>query len=80
MSYPIIMLDESNKEIEDCTVLGALVGLFIRIRLRDGKSWDYAEVTGYSDGMLWVTANVDNEDLNYQLMVPVTSIESITYI
>lgn len=80
MSYPIIILDESNKEIEDCTVLSALVHLFIRIRLRDGKSWDYAEVTDYSEGMLWFTVNVDDEESTYQLMAPVTSIESITYI
>ena len=85
MSYPVIYLSESNPEIEDCTVLHALKDLFIRIRLRDGHEWDYVEVTDYSEGLLWFTfvadiASSDDEGFSYQVMVPVSAIESITYI
>lgn len=84
MSYPTIILDESNREIEDCTVLHALKDLFIRIRLRDGQEWDYVEVTDYSDGLIWFRCDSDsryNENgFSYQVMVPVSAIETITYI
>jgi hypothetical protein len=80
MSYPIILLEESNKEIEDCTVLHALKDLFVRIQLRDGKSWEYVEVTDYSEGLLWFTVSFDNDNHSYQVMVPISSVETITYI
>ena len=84
MPYPTIVLEESNKEIEDCTVLHSLKDLFIRIRLRDGQEWDYVEVTDYSDGMLWFTIASDSryneEGFSYQVMAPVSAIETITYI
>jgi hypothetical protein len=80
MSYPTIILEESNNEIEDCTILHALKDLFIRIRLRDGQEWDYVEVTDYSDGVLWFTANGAVDEPSYQVMVPITSVETITYI
>ena len=80
MSYPIILLDESNKEIEECTVLHALKDLFVRIRLRDGKSWEYVEVTDYSEGLLWFSVSYDSDTTYYQVMVPIASVETITYI
>jgi hypothetical protein len=80
MSYPIIYLEESNKEIEDCTVLHALKDLFVRIQLRDGHSWGYVEVTDYSDGVLWFTVGSASDEPSYQVMAPITSIQTITYI
>ena len=80
MSYPIILLEESNKEIEDCTVLHALKDLFVRIQLRDGKSWEYVEVTDYSEGLLCFTVSYDSDITSYQVMVPISSVETITYI
>jgi hypothetical protein len=80
MPYPTILLDESNHEIEDCTVLHALKGMFVKISLNDGKSWDYVEITDYDEGLLWFTANYDSEIGTYQLMVPITSVDTITYI
>lgn len=80
MPYPTILLSETNREIEDCTVLHALTGLFVDIVLNDGKSWDYVEITDYSEGFLWFTANYDKEIGTYQLMVPITSVKTITYI
>jgi hypothetical protein len=80
MSYPTIILEESNPEIVDCTILHALKDLFIRIRLRDGQEWDYVEVTDYNDGVLWFTANGAVDEPSYQVMVPITSVETITYI
>lgn len=80
MPYPNIILDDSNPEIEDCTVLHALKDLFIRIRLRDGREWDYVEVTDYSDGALWFIVGTSVDEPSYQVMAPVTSIETITYI
>lgn len=79
MVYPTIILDESNPEIGDCAVLHALKDLFIRIRLRDGQEWDYVEVTDYSDGVLWFIANGEVDEPSYQVMVPITSVETITY-
>lgn len=79
MPYPTITLSESNFEIDDCAVIHALKNLFINIRLRDGKAWDYVEVTDYSQGFLWLAANHDGEDTTYQLIVPITSIETIVY-
>ena len=80
MSYPIILLEESNKEIEDCTVLHALKDLFVRIQLRDGKSGDYVEITDYSEGLLWFTVGSSVDEPSYQVMAPITSIQTITYI
>lgn len=80
MPYPTIVLEESNPEIVDCSVLHALKDLFIRIRLRDGQEWEYVEVTDYSDGVLWFTVGTSVGEPSYQVMAPVTSIETITYI
>lgn len=81
MAYPNIVLDESNKEIEDCAVIHALIGLYISIQLRDGHSWDYVSVDNYEDGLLFFTVNDGIVgQFPYQVMVPLESIETIRYI
>lgn len=80
VSYPTIILSDTNREIEDCTVLHALKGLFAEIVLNDGKSWDYVEITDYSEGFLWFSVGFEVDDTPYQLMVPITSVKTITYI
>ena len=77
MSYPFIILSEDNHEIKDCTVLHALKDLLVHIHLYDGHEWEYAEVTGYSEGVLFFTVDLGNA--SYQVMAPITTIESITY-
>lgn len=80
MSYPKIILSETNSEINDCTLFPALVGLFADFTLNDGNSLPYADILAYQDGVFHLSMAESSGFEDYQVLVPIRMIDTITYI
>lgn len=80
-TYPKIVLSENNTEIQDCLLFNAFVGLFADFLLKDGTRFDFADVIEYSHGaFVLAIGGEDYADKGYTVIVPVSMIDTITYI
>lgn len=81
LNYPKIVLSENNPEIQDCLLFNAFVGLFADFLLKDGTRFDFADVIDYTDGVFVISVgNHDHYDNGFTVIVPIQTIDTITYI
>jgi len=80
MSYPKIILSETNSEINDCALFPAMVGLFADFTLNDGNNLSFADILDYKDGVFHLSMAEASGFEDYQVLVPIRMIDTITYI
>lgn len=78
--YPKIVLSEDNPEIADCNLFHAFVGLYADFTLKDGTRFPFADVVKYEDGEFVLAVGEHAYSNGYTVIVPIDSIDTITYI
>lgn len=78
--YPKIVLSEDNPEIVDCNLFHAFVGLFADFTLKDGTRFPFADVIKYDNGFFQLSIDEHAYSNGYTVIVPIDSIDTITYI